>query len=144
MKTSIVMTVAVTLVAVCSTGVGATPAEKMLRVVSEVHAHPDVFVNGEEKRAKRHGHCHDTGAENEDPVCASNGKQYLNDEVFEFHKCLIQAEYGEIIEIVDMDICKNAKKEDDEHPDVPDIDYIVDRDGDGRDVIVGVRYGEYV
>ncbi|KAG6957275.1 hypothetical protein JG687_00010090 [Phytophthora cactorum] len=124
MKTSIVMTVAVTLVAVCSTGVGATPAEKMLRVVSEVHAHPDVFVNGEEKRAKRHGHCHDTGAENEDPVCASNGKQYLNDEVFEFHKCLIQAEYGEIIEIVDMDICKNAKKEDDEHPDVPDIDYM--------------------
>ncbi|KAF1775260.1 Kazal domain [Phytophthora cactorum] len=122
--TRIVMTVAVTLVAVCSTGVDATPAEKMLRVVSEVHAHPDVFVNGEEKRAKRHGHCHDTGAENEDPVCASNGKQYLNDEVFEFHKCLIQAEYGEIIEIVDMDICKNAKKEDDEHPDVPDIDYM--------------------
>ncbi|KAF1775263.1 Kazal domain [Phytophthora cactorum] len=119
MKTRIVMTVAVTLVAVCSTGVDATPAEKMLRVVSEVHAHPDVFVNGEEKRAKRHGHCHDTGAENEDPVCASNGKQYLNDEVFEFHKCLIQAEYGEIIEIVDMDICKNAKKEDDEHRTFP-------------------------
>ncbi|OWZ12252.1 Kazal-like serine protease inhibitor [Phytophthora megakarya] len=114
----------VVLLAVCSGRGTATPAEKMLRVVSQVHAHPDVFVNGEEKRAKRHGHCVDTGAVHEDPVCASNGKQYLNEDVFEFHKCLIQAEYGEIIEVVDMEICDNAKKEDSEHPDVPDIDYM--------------------
>ncbi|KAG1696351.1 hypothetical protein DVH05_018482 [Phytophthora capsici] len=122
MKSSMVMML-VMLVTMWS-GVQATPQEKMLRVVSQVHAHPDVFVNGEEKRAKRHGHCVDTGAVHDDPVCASNGKQYMNEEVFEYHQCLIQIEYGEIIEIVDMDICKNAKKEDDEHPDVPDIDYM--------------------
>ncbi|KAK1932273.1 hypothetical protein P3T76_012267 [Phytophthora citrophthora] len=122
MKSSMVMML-VMLVTVWL-GVQATPQEKMLRVVSQVHSHPDVFVTGEENRAKRHGHCVDTGAVNDDPVCASNGKQYMNEEVFEFHQCLIQVEYGEIIEIVDMDVCKNAKKEDDEHPDVPDIDYM--------------------
>ncbi|GMF65326.1 unnamed protein product [Phytophthora lilii] len=124
MKASGVMVAAVLLIAVCLRAGGATPNDKRLRVVSQVHANPDVFVSGEEKRAKRHGHCVDTGAVNEDPVCASNGRQYMNEEVFEFHKCLIQAEYGEIIEIVDMGICANAKKEDDEHPDVPDIDYM--------------------
>jgi len=50
--------------------------------------------------------------------------QYLNEEVFEFHQCLIKAEYGEIIEVVDMDICKNAQKEDGGNPDVPEIDYM--------------------
>ncbi|KAL3661612.1 hypothetical protein V7S43_013371 [Phytophthora oleae] len=124
MKSSVVMMALVMLVTAWSRGVEATPQEKMLRVVSQVHSHPDVFVTGEEKRAKRHGHCVDTGAVNDDPVCASNGKQYMNEDVFEFHKCIIQVEYGEIIEVVDMDICKNAKKEDDEHPDVPDIDYM--------------------
>ncbi|GMF62687.1 unnamed protein product [Phytophthora fragariaefolia] len=124
MKTSFAAVVAMVLVAACLGPVQATPRENMLRVVSEVHAHPDVYVGGEEKRAKRHGHCIDTGDVTEDPVCASNGKPYLNEDVFEFHKCLIQAEYGEIIEIVEMEICDNAKKEDSEHPDVPDIDYM--------------------
>ncbi|KAG6620845.1 Kazal-like serine protease inhibitor domain-containing protein [Phytophthora cinnamomi] len=124
MKTSVVVVVAAMLAAACSGPVQATPEEKRLRVVGQVHAHPDVFVNGEEKRAKRHGHCKDTGDTTVDPVCASNGKQYLNEDVLEFHKCLIIAEFGEIIEIVDMEVCDNAKKEDAEHPDVPDIDYM--------------------
>jgi hypothetical protein len=122
MKTRFAVVATVFVVAACCGWVAATP--NRLRVVSQVHAHPDVFVNGEEKRAKRHGHCVDSGAVNEDPVCASNGRQYLNEEVFEFHQCLIKAEYGEIIEVVDMDICKNAQKEDGGNPDVPEIDYM--------------------
>jgi hypothetical protein len=94
MKTRFAVVATVFVVAACCGWVAATP--NRLRVVSQVHAHPDVFVNGEEKRAKRHGHCVDSGAVNEDPVCASNGRQYLNEEVFEFHQCLIKAEYGEI------------------------------------------------
>ncbi|KAE8980888.1 hypothetical protein PR002_g23982 [Phytophthora rubi] len=124
MKTSVVVMAMAILVAACSGPVQATPDEKRLRVVSPVHAHPDVFVTGKETRAKRHGHCVDTGDTTEDPVCASNGKQYQNEDVFEFHKCLIIAEFGEIIEVVDMEVCDNAKKEDSEHPDVPDVDYM--------------------
>ncbi|KAL4100126.1 hypothetical protein PRIC1_007922 [Phytophthora ramorum] len=123
MRTRVVVMMAALLVVGCA-GEEAVMREKRLRVVSKVHANVDVFVGGEEKRAKRHGHCVDTGDVNEDPVCASNGRQYLNEDVFEFHQCLIKAEYGEVIEVVDMDICKSAKKEDGEHPDVPDIDYM--------------------
>ncbi|RQM10537.1 hypothetical protein DD237_005197 [Peronospora effusa] len=113
MKTNGIMMVAAWLVVVCSVhGDDSTPEEKKLRVVSQVHANPAVFVSVEENRSKRNGHCVDTGAINQDPVCASNGKQYMNEDVFEFHKCLVQAKYGEMIEIVDMDVCKNAQKED--------------------------------
>ncbi|CAI5744422.1 unnamed protein product [Peronospora destructor] len=112
MKTNVIMMVAAGLAVVCSGGDNSTPEEKRLRVMSQVRANPAVFVSVEENRAKRHGHCVDTGAVDEDPVCASNGKQYMNKDVFEFHKCIMQAKYGEIIEIVDMDICTNARKED--------------------------------
>ncbi|CEG36013.1 Protease inhibitor protein [Plasmopara halstedii] len=104
-------------------GIKATPEEAKLRVVSKVHSNPDVFVTSKEKRAKRHGHCVDSGSVEDKPVCASNGKKYLNEDVFEFHKCLIQAQFGENIEIVKMEICTSAQKEDNEHPDVPDRDY---------------------
>lgn len=115
--------VIVSLVAFYLAKVEATAEDTKLRVVSQVHSHPNVYVTSKEKRAKRHGHCVDSGAVDENPVCASNGKQYLNDDVFEFHKCLLLAQYGEIIEVVDMDICKKAKKEDAEHPDTPDRDF---------------------
>ncbi|CAH0476104.1 unnamed protein product [Peronospora belbahrii] len=120
-KVNSVMIATIVLVAICFVQVESALEEKILRVVSKVHADPNVFVSVEEKRAKRHGNCVDTGAVDDNPVCASNGKQYMNKDVFEFHKCIIQARFGEIIEIVDMEVCKNAKKED---IDVPDIDYM--------------------
>lgn len=110
--------------AVCAGGVESTVDDNILRVASRVHSNPSVFVSKEETKAKALGHCVDTGAVNHDPVCASNGMQYLNEDVFEYHKCIIQAEYTEIIEIVDMDTGKNAKKEDNEPRGVPDIDYM--------------------
>ncbi|GMF62686.1 unnamed protein product [Phytophthora fragariaefolia] len=110
MKT-IATVVATVLVFVCSP-VAALDREKRLRVVSQVHANERVLVTGEEQREKRHGHCVDDGTRNIDPVCASNGKKYLNMNRFEYNKCLIKVEDGEDITIVDLEFCREAMLED--------------------------------
>ncbi|KAG3080791.1 hypothetical protein PI124_g18554 [Phytophthora idaei] len=92
--------------------VDALDREKRLRVVSSVHANERVLVSDQEEREKRHGHCVDDGTRNEDPVCASNGKKYLNMNRYEYNKCLIQAEEGEDITIVDLEFCREAMLED--------------------------------
>ncbi|OWZ12251.1 Kazal-like serine protease inhibitor [Phytophthora megakarya] len=86
--------------------------EKRLRVVSSVHANERVLVSGQEELERRHGHCVDDGTRNQDPVCASNGKKYLNMNRFEYNKCLIMAEDGEDIHIMDLDFCQEAMLED--------------------------------
>ncbi|POM79958.1 Kazal-like serine protease inhibitor domain containing hypothetical protein [Phytophthora palmivora] len=86
--------------------------EKRLRVVSPVHANERVLVSGQEERERRHGNCVDDGTRNQDPVCASNGKKYLNMNRFEYNKCLIMAEDGEDITIMDLEFCREAMLED--------------------------------
>ncbi|TDH72011.1 hypothetical protein CCR75_003290 [Bremia lactucae] len=110
--------VAVTLVAFCSAAMDPVRRDGMLRVVGEVHSNRYVVVNSWEKRAKKHPHCVDTGAVDKNPVCASTGVLYMNKDVFEFHKCLIEAQYGDVITVAEIDLCKKAKREDDEHTNV--------------------------
>ncbi|KAG7390297.1 hypothetical protein PHYBOEH_007051 [Phytophthora boehmeriae] len=104
--------------------------EKRLRTVSKVHSNPLVVVSGEEKRAKRHPHCKGGKDRTEAPVCASNGKKYLNVDVLNYNKCLIKAEFGEIIEVVSMDICADADTEDAEQEDLNDIEFKPDDESD--------------
>ncbi|KAF1775253.1 hypothetical protein JG687_00010089 [Phytophthora cactorum] len=72
--------------------VDALDREKRLRV--------RVLVSDQEEREKRHGHCVD------------DGKKYLNMNRYEYNKCLIQAEEGEDITIVDLEFCREAMLED--------------------------------
>ncbi|EGZ21900.1 hypothetical protein PHYSODRAFT_251391 [Phytophthora sojae] len=110
MKT-VVALVATALLLACSS-VDALDREKRLRVVSPVHANERVLVSGQEQREKRHGHCVDDGTRDQEPVCASNGKKYLNMNRFLYNQCLIKAEDGEDITIVDEDFCREAMLED--------------------------------
>ncbi|KAF4318538.1 hypothetical protein BBO99_00004423 [Phytophthora kernoviae] len=118
---AIIVAIVTALLLASASGEDALLHEKRLRTMSKVHSNPLVFVNGEEKRAKRHGHCADGGDRTEAPVCASNGKKYLNIDVLNYNKCVIKAEFGEIIEVVSMDICADADMEDAEHEDSDDI-----------------------
>ncbi|KAE8983700.1 hypothetical protein PR003_g24602 [Phytophthora rubi] len=110
MKTFVALVVTALLL-ICSP-VHALDRDQRLRVVSPVHTNERVLVTGQEQREKRHGHCVDDGTREQDPVCASNGKKYLNMNRFEYNKCLIQAEDGEDITIVDLDFCREALLED--------------------------------
>ncbi|ETI30977.1 hypothetical protein F441_21861 [Phytophthora nicotianae CJ01A1] len=92
--------------------VEALDREHRLRVVSSVHANERVLVSDQEERERSHGNCVDDGTRNQDPVCASNGKKYLNMNRFEYNKCLIKAEDGEDITIVDLEFCREAMLED--------------------------------
>ncbi|KAG1696350.1 hypothetical protein DVH05_018481 [Phytophthora capsici] len=109
MKTIAIVAVALLLM---SAPAVALDREKRLRVVSSVHANERVLVSGQEEREKRHGHCVDDGTRTQDPVCASNGKKYLNMNRYEYNKCLIKAEEGEDITIVDLEFCREAMLED--------------------------------
>jgi hypothetical protein len=108
---TVITLVATALLLACSPA-AAFDREKRLRVVSPVHANDRVLVTGQDEREKRHGHCVDDGTRNEDPVCGSNGKKYLNMNRYEYNKCLIQAEEGEDITIVDLEFCREAMLED--------------------------------
>ncbi|KAG7380239.1 hypothetical protein PHYPSEUDO_007591 [Phytophthora pseudosyringae] len=106
------LSVAVTVFLLTYAPVDALDREKRLRVVSSVHANERVLVTGQEEREKGNGDCVDDGTRNQDPVCASNGKKYLNMNRFEYNKCLIEAEDGQDITIVDLEFCREAMLED--------------------------------
>ncbi|KAH7487964.1 hypothetical protein PRIC1_007923 [Phytophthora ramorum] len=108
---AVLAVVATALLLACSPA-EALDREMRLRVVSSVHANERVLVTGQEEREKRHGNCVDDGTRNQDPVCASNGKKYLNMNRFEYNKCLIKVEDGEDITIVDLEFCREAMLED--------------------------------
>ncbi|KAI9913305.1 hypothetical protein PsorP6_006215 [Peronosclerospora sorghi] len=110
MKTSLILMATTLLVLFASAA--ALDRETRLRVVSPVHANERVLVSDDEERKKPRAHCIDDGTRNHDPVCASNGKKYLNMNRFKYGKCLLQAEVGEDITIVDLAFCKQARIED--------------------------------
>ncbi|GMF65325.1 unnamed protein product [Phytophthora lilii] len=110
MKT--IAAVVVTAILLTCSPVAALDREKRLRVVSSVHANERVLVTDEEERKRSHGDCVDDGTRNVDPVCASNGKKYLNMNRYKYNKCLIKAEDGEDITIVDLEFCREALLED--------------------------------
>uniref|UniRef100_A0AAV1UCL6 Kazal-like domain-containing protein n=1 Tax=Peronospora matthiolae TaxID=2874970 RepID=A0AAV1UCL6_9STRA len=98
--------------------VNALDREKRLEVLSPVHGrivdfqYDDLLENQQERL------CYDYElTQEENPVCASNGKRYSNPSVFEFNKCLIAAMDQLDIQIVDMEICRDAELEDLEHHD---------------------------
>ncbi|EEY56330.1 uncharacterized protein PITG_09840 [Phytophthora infestans T30-4] len=94
------------------TPVDALVRDHRLHVVSSVHANERVLVSDQEERERSHGRCVDDGTRNQDPVCASNGKKYLNMNRFKYNKCLIKAEDGEDITVVDLEFCREALLED--------------------------------
>ncbi|KAG6620756.1 Protease inhibitor protein [Phytophthora cinnamomi] len=110
MKTNVAL--AVTALLLMFSPAEALDREKRLRVVSPVHANERVLVSGQEQRERRHGHCVDDGTRDQDPVCASNGKRYLNMNRFLYNQCLIKAADGEDITIADPDFCREARLED--------------------------------
>ena len=97
------------LVVLCQVTAATTVPEKMLRVVSQVHANRNVYVSAEVTRGRD---CVDTGETKNEPVCASNGVRYLNEDMFKYHKCVIQATWDKTIELVDMKMCAEALQED--------------------------------
>lgn len=85
--------------------------EDILSVLAPVHAHPEVHIRGSEHTPKGRN-CRREFTRDIQPVCASNGKKYINDSVFVYEQCLLRAQEDALLEKVDMDFCKEAEMED--------------------------------
>ncbi|CEG36012.1 Protease inhibitor protein [Plasmopara halstedii] len=86
--------------------------DKLLRTIVSVHANENVEVRDGETRKKKPNDCIDDGTRDGIPICASNGKLYLNMNRFRYNKCLIKAEMNEDIFLADPSFCKDARFED--------------------------------
>ncbi|CAH0476105.1 unnamed protein product [Peronospora belbahrii] len=92
--------------------IAAFDREKRLRVMISVHANEHAVTSGKEKHEREPDNCVDDGTRTYDPICASNGNLYLNMNRFKYKKCLMNANCGEDITIVDPEFCKDVRLED--------------------------------
>lgn len=85
--------------------------EHITSVLATVHANPEVHVRDSERTSKG-GHCLREFTRDIQPVCASNGKKYINLSIFTYEQCLLRAQEGTELQLVDMDVCEEAQLED--------------------------------
>jgi hypothetical protein len=91
--------------------VGGLDKEHITSVLATVHANPEAHVRGSERTSKGE-HCLREFTRDIQPVCASNGKRYINLSIFAYEQCLLRAQEDTVLRIVDMELCKEAQLED--------------------------------
>ncbi|CAI5744421.1 unnamed protein product [Peronospora destructor] len=81
--------------------------------ITNRHHYDEAALERKERQCKRH-HTQN-GNDSGDEVCGSNGKKYKNRNEFNLHKCLRKVQEGTVMTVMDMEFCKNSKREDMEH-----------------------------